>query len=226
MAGYNKKKTCEGTFMNNEQSRIDEMLRILEKVYGGEKSGLVYSTPFELLVATMLSAQSTDKQVNKVTARLFQQANTPEGILRLGEAVLIQEIRSCGYYNEKAKNIMAASRMLIEKYHGQVPDTMEELLTLPGVGRKTANVVLAFAFGKQAIAVDTHVFRVSNRLGLANAPNVKLTEMQLRERIPENKWSDAHHWLIWHGRRICSARKPLCGQCPLSKVCRTYNKIT
>ncbi|MHB1315532.1 MAG: endonuclease III [Christensenellales bacterium] len=203
-----------------EEQRIRDILHILETVYYGEKSGLAFATPFELLIATMLSAQSTDKQVNKVTARLFLKANTPEGIIALGEAGLIQEIKSCGYFNEKAKNIMAASRMLIEKFDSKVPDTMEELILLPGVGRKTANVVLANAFGRDAIAVDTHVFRVSNRLGLAQAANVKQTELQLMEKIPKEKWSDAHHWLIWHGRRICSARKPKCGECPLSAVCK------
>ena len=206
-----------------EKQRILEIIRILEKVYSGTKSGLVFSTPFELLIATMLSAQSTDKQVNKITGHLFQKAPTPEKMLALGEDGLIQEIKSCGYYNEKAKNILATCHMLIEEYNAKVPDSMEELILLPGVGRKTANVVLANAFGKDAIAVDTHVFRVANRLGLAQAANVKQTEMQLMENIPKEKWSDAHHWLIWHGRQICSVRNPKCINCPLSQVCKMYN---
>ncbi len=183
------------------------------------KAELNYSTPYELLVATILSAQCTDVRVNKVTAELFVKYNTPESMTQLTAEELGEKIRTCGVYRNKAKNILATSRILIEEYDSRVPETMEELVELPGVGRKTANVVLANAFGVPAIAVDTHVFRVSNRIGLAHSDNVYDTEMELRNALPKEKWSKHHHTLIFLGRRVCKARKPLCEECNLNGLC-------
>ena len=167
----------------------------------------------------ILSAQCTDKRVNVTTARLFQKAATPEEILALGLGQLEEEIRDCGLFRNKAKNIMAACQILCDEFNGQVPDSFEALESLPGVGRKTANVVMSVAFHHPAIAVDTHVFRISNRLKLAVGSTPLEVEKALQRTIPREKWSDAHHWLIWHGRKICKARKPLCGTCPLATVC-------
>lgn len=197
----------------------EEQLAILEETYRGAKPELVFSNAFELLIAVILSAQCTDKRVNVTTARLFQKAATPEAILEMGLAQLEEEIRDCGLFRNKAKNILAACRILCEKYGGQVPDSFVDLESLPGVGRKTANVVMSVAFHHPAIAVDTHVFRISNRLKLATGTTTLEVEKELQRVIPREKWSDAHHWLIWHGRKICKARKPLCGTCPLADVC-------
>lgn len=203
-----------------------EILRLLENKYKDMGCALHHRTPFELLIATMLSAQTTDVTVNKATDKLFRIYNTPEDFARLSAEELEPYIKTCGFYKTKALNIINASRKILTDFNGKVPDTLEELLTLPGVGRKTANVVISNAFGKDAIAVDTHVFRVSNRIGLAHADNVEETEKQLMKNIPRNKWSKAHHWLIWHGRRICAARKPKCDECPLSHLCSYYNGKT
>ena len=197
----------------------EEQLAILEETYRGAKPELVFSNAFELLIAVILSAQCTDKRVNVTTAHLFQKAATPEAILEMGLAQLEEEIRDCGLFRNKAKNILAACRILCEKYGGQVPDSFADLESLPGVGRKTANVVMSVAFHHPAIAVDTHVFRISNRLKLATGTTPLEVEKELQRVIPREKWSDAHHWLIWHGRKICKARKPLCGTCPLADVC-------
>lgn len=197
----------------------EEQLAILEETYRGAKPELVFSNAFELLIAVILSAQCTDKRVNVTTARLFQKAATPEAILEMGLAQLEEEVRDCGLFRNKAKNILAACRILCEKYGGQVPDSFADLESLPGVGRKTANVVMSVAFHHPAIAVDTHVFRISNRLKLATGTTPLEVEKELQRVIPREKWSDAHHWLIWHGRKICKARKPLCGTCPLADVC-------
>ena len=191
----------------------------LEKNYQGSKSGLNFSNSFELLIATILSAQTNDNQVNKVTTELFKELNTPEQYLKLSEAEFKEKIKSIGLNNSKSRHILQTCKILVEKYEGQVPSNFEELVKLPGVGRKTANVVLSNAFGIPALAVDTHVFRVSNRLGLVEAKNVEDTENQLKEIIPREKWSDAHHWLIWHGRKICTATKPKCVSCFLNKLC-------
>lgn len=196
-----------------------EILQRLELKYFGAKPALRFSNAFELLVATMLSAQTTDKQVNAVTEALFDKAPDADAMLRLSLAEIEGYIKSCGFYHTKAQNLLAACRKLADEYGGEVPRTMEELTKLPGVGRKTANVVLSNAFGIPGIAVDTHVFRVTNRLGLANAKDVLETEMQLMQNIPKEKWSDAHHWLIWHGRKVCSARKPTCDICFLYDLC-------
>lgn len=202
-----------------EQATMDRILDKLEEVYHDDACGLDFGTPFELLIATMLSAQCTDVRVNMVTEKLYAVRNTPEQFAELTPEELEPAIKSCGFYHNKAKNIIAASRAILQNFGGEVPQTMEELTSLPGVGRKTANVVMANAWGKDAIAVDTHVFRVSNRLGLAQAKDVEKTEQQLMAHIPKDKWSQAHHWLIWHGRRICHARKPECGRCPVAEWC-------
>ena len=200
-----------------------EALRILKETYPDAKPALYFTTPFELLVATMLSAQCTDKQVNKVTDVMFKQYSTAEDFAAIDYDTLVPYIHSCGFFRTKGQNILAMSRILCEQYGGEVPRTMEELTALPGVGRKTANVVLSNAFGVPAIAVDTHVFRVSNRIGLAEAKDVEHTEQQLRENIPEQDWGAAHHWLIYHGRQICSAQRPKCESCPLIGVCDMRN---
>lgn len=200
-----------------------EQLRILEETYKGAVPELIFGNPFELLIAVILSAQCTDKRVNIVTERLFKKANTPEAILDMGLPALENEIHECGFYHNKAKNILAACQMLCERYGGEVPNDYDALLALPGVGRKTANVVMSVAFNYPAIAVDTHVFRISNRLKLATGETPLEVEKGLQKAIPREKWSDAHHWLIWHGRRICKSRNPLCNECPLSEVCPSSN---
>lgn len=202
----------------------EKIINILEETYHDAKCGLDFSSPFELLIATILSAQCTDERVNIVTEKLFQAADTPSDMLALGEEKLTEYIRSCGLANSKASNIMKTCYTLCEKYSEQVPETMEELTALNGVGRKTANVVMSNAFGKDAIAVDTHVKRVSNRIGLASSDDVYKVEMQLRDAIDRKYWSRAHHWIIWHGRKICSARKPKCEICPLSELCDYFEQ--
>ncbi|AET68914.1 endonuclease III [Desulfosporosinus orientis DSM 765] len=183
---------------------------------------LEFDTPFELLIATILSAQCTDERVNLVTASLFSEANTPEKIIKLGQTTLENKIRSLGLFHNKAKNILSACQVLVEKYNGQVPEDLELLKELPGVGRKTANVVASNAFGIPAIAVDTHVFRVAHRLGIASGKTPEKVEDELREVFPQDRWSIVHHLLIFLGRRICSARKPRCEECPVSSVCMMY----
>ncbi|HEX3015198.1 MAG TPA: endonuclease III [Desulfobacteria bacterium] len=202
------------------ESTITRILQRLENTYYGARPELHFANPFQLLIAVMLSAQSTDKRVNVVTARLFGKYKTPADFIQLGQAGLEAEIKELGLYHNKAKNIIATCQTLLEEFAGQVPRSITELQSLPGVGRKTANVVASNAFGVPAIAVDTHVFRVANRLGLADSDNVVKVEEQLMEAIPQDKWSDAHHWLIWHGRRVCMARKPKCDTCPVKEECR------
>ncbi len=199
-----------------------EALEILRRTYPNAKPALHFSSPFELLVATILSAQSTDVMVNRCTAELFPVANTPAQIAAMTEEELFPYIKRCGFYNTKGRHILETARILETKFGGQVPADLELLQTLPGVGRKTANVVASNAFGIPAIAVDTHVFRVSNRIGLASAKNVEKTEEQLQKAIPREDWTAAHHWLIYHGRQICDARKPKCELCPLSHLCLYY----
>lgn len=203
--------------------KIRQVLSQLAAAYPDAKPALVFSSPFELLVATMLSAQCTDQQVNKCTARLFPVANTPEKMAALSEEELTNYIHSCGFFRTKGKNILATSQLLLTQYGGQVPPDRDALMTLPGVGRKTTNVVVSNAFGIPAIAVDTHVFRVSNRIGLAEASTVEKTEEQLMANIPKSDWSKAHHWLIYHGRRVCAAQRPKCELCPVSAQCQ-YRK--
>ena len=197
----------------------EEQIRILGEVYKDTKPALIFRNPFELLIAVILSAQCTDKRVNVTTARLFQKAADPAAILAMGLPALEEEIRDCGLFRNKAKNIMATCQILCEQYGGEVPADFVKLQELPGVGRKTANVVMSVGFGAPAIAVDTHVFRVSNRLKLAVGDTPLAVEQGLMKAIPKDKWSAAHHWLIWHGRNVCKARKPLCNACPLADVC-------
>lgn len=197
----------------------EKQIEILGQIYDGAKPELVYNNPFELLIAVILSAQCTDKRVNITTARLFAKAPDAQSIVDMGVDALEQEIRDCGLFRSKAKNIMATCRTLVEEFDGEVPEDFDTLLKLPGVGRKTANVVSSVAFNRPAIAVDTHVFRISNRLKLATGETPMEVEQGLMKAIPREKWSAAHHWLIWHGRKICKARKPLCAECPLAEVC-------
>ncbi|MBQ1809350.1 MAG: endonuclease III [Selenomonas sp.] len=197
----------------------EEQIRILGEVYKDAKPALIFHNPFELLIAVILSAQCTDKRVNVTTARLFKKVTMPEDIMDMGLEKLEEEIRDCGLYHNKAKNIMGACQELCNKFQGRVPADFELLMELPGVGRKTANVVLSVGFDIPAIAVDTHVFRVANRLKLAVGDTPLAVEKRLMKAIPQEKWSAAHHWLIWHGRNICKARKPLCHECPLAEVC-------
>ncbi|HIR66655.1 MAG TPA: endonuclease III [Candidatus Coproplasma avicola] len=201
-----------------------EILAELERLYPDARPALHYGTPYELLIAVILSAQCTDERVNKVTAELFKEHNTPEKMLTLSQEELEKYIFSCGLYRSKAAHILSASRDIVEKFGGEVPSEHKQLKSLAGVGQKTANVVYAVAFGGDAIAVDTHVFRVSNRLGLAHADTPEKTEQQLKQVIPQSDWSKAHHWLIFHGRRVCHSQKPDCINCTLNKWCQFYNK--
>ncbi len=200
------------------QARNARILAVLAATYPDAHPELHFTNPYETLIATMLSAQSTDKQVNAVTPRLFQDFPTVQALAASTPEAVYPYVKSCGFAS-KATNIVLASRQIVAQFGGQVPDTLEALTTLPGVGRKTANVVLANAFQVPAMAVDTHVFRVSNRLGLVQANTVEKAEQQLMRAVPEEDWNKAHHWLIFHGRRICKARRPLCAQCPLYGLC-------
>ena len=198
----------------------EEFFRRLAEINPNPKTELNYSTPFELLVAVILSAQATDVGVNKATARLFPVANTPEAILALGEDGLKHYIKTIGLFNSKARNVIAACRILVKKHASQVPHDRVELEALPGVGRKTANVVLNTAFRQATMAVDTHIFRVSNRTGLAPGKTVLAVEKALLKRVPKSYLLDAHHWLILHGRYTCRARSPKCAECPVLDLCR------
>ncbi|OGA09112.1 MAG: endonuclease III [Betaproteobacteria bacterium RIFCSPLOWO2_12_FULL_65_110] len=188
------------------------------------RSELAYRSPFELLVAVILSAQATDKSVNLATPRLFAAAGTPAKMAMLGEEKLAEYIKTIGLYRAKARHIAAACRMLVERHGGEVPRTREELQALPGVGRKTANVILNVAFGQPTIAVDTHIFRVANRTGIAPGKNVDEVEARLLKFVPEEFRHHAHHWLILHGRYLCKARKPECPRCPISDLCEYRDK--
>jgi endonuclease-3 len=190
------------------------------------RTELHYQTPFELLIAVILSAQATDKSVNKATESLFRAANMPAAMLALGVRGITPYIKSIGLYNSKAKHIIATCRALIQEHAGEVPDTREALERLPGVGRKTANVVLNTAFGANTIAVDTHIFRVANRTGLAPGTTVRAVEDKLVRRVPPEFLKDAHHWLILHGRYVCTARNPACARCPIADLCEYRRKTT
>lgn len=196
-----------------------EQLRRLSEVYKNDGTMLHFTSPFTLLVAVILSAQCTDKRVNVITNRIFPRLDTPAKMVSLTQSQLETEIHDCGLYKAKAKNLLGMCRMLLSDYHGEVPEDFDELVKLPGVGRKTANVVRSVAFGYPAIAVDTHVFRVANRLKLAAGTTPLEVEKGLQKAIPKEDWSSAHHWLIWHGRRVCHARKPDCETCFLQNVC-------
>ena len=206
--------------MNTNNGKI---LKELERLYPDAQPALEFRSPYELLVAVILSAQCTDERVNKVTKVLFAEYNTPEKMLTLSQAELEKYIFSCGFYRNKAAHILSASHDILEKYGGEVPPTLEQLKTLAGVGQKTANVVYAVAFGGDAIAVDTHVFRVSNRLGLAHGNTPAKVEAALNEAIPKKFWSKAHHYLIYHGRRVCHSQKPDCPACTLKELCEYFN---
>ncbi len=203
--------------MNREQKM--KILEKLEEMYPEAGPELHFTNPYETLVATILSAQCTDQQVNKVTPAVFARYPDANAMAEAREEDLYPMVKSCGF-KSKAGNIIAACRMIRDQHGGKVQDTMEALTALPGVGRKTANVVLSNAFGIPAFAVDTHVFRVSNRLGLCKADTVEETERQMTRLIPREKWGKAHHWLIWHGRRVCKAQRPLCADCGLRELCR------
>jgi endonuclease-3 len=208
--------------MNASQRRaLFERLRALNPHPATE---LEYATPFELLVAVILSAQATDKSVNQATRRLFPVANTPRAILDLGVEGLAEYVRSIGLYQGKARNIIATCRILLEQHGGTVPADRESLEALPGVGRKTANVILNTAFGQPTMAVDTHIFRVANRTGLAPGKTVRAVEDALLKRVPQEFLHDAHHWLILHGRYVCKARAPDCAACPIADLCDYRDK--
>ncbi|HEK1692801.1 endonuclease III [Pseudomonas putida] len=203
-----------------------EIFRRLHEDNPDPKTELAYTTPFELLVAVTLSAQSTDVGVNKATARLFPVANTPHAIYALGVEGLSEYIKTIGLYNSKARNVIEACRLLIERHGGEVPQNREALEALPGVGRKTANVVLNTAFRQPTMAVDTHIFRVSNRTGIAPGKTVLEVEKKLLRFVPKDYLLDAHHWLILHGRYVCQARKPRCGSCRIEDLCEFKQKTS
>jgi endonuclease-3 len=210
----------------DKKARLMKIIKLLEKEYPKVKTALHYSSPLEILVATILSAQCTDKRVNIVTKSLFKKYKTPEDYANADLAELEQEIRSTGFYRNKAKNIKNAGKMLVEKFDSQVPRTMEEILELPGVARKTANIVLSNAYGViVGIAVDTHVRRLSKRLGLTENTNPDKIEADLMQIVPESHWKSITNLLISHGRNVCQARKPKCSICTLNKICPSAFKI-
>ena len=204
-----------------EQNRL--ILAELARLYPDARPALHFANPFELLVAVMLSAQCTDVKVNMVTPALFAAYPDAAALATADPAEIDPIIKTCGLFHNKAKNLVLMARELTARFGGEVPADHDALESLPGVGRKTANVVMSCAFGADAIAVDTHVFRVANRLGLADAPDVLKTEHQLMQNIPQSQWSRAHHWLIYHGRRVCAARKPACESCTLRAWCEYAN---
>lgn len=204
------------------KKRTKEILEVLKADYPDAKCELNHNSPFQLLVATILSAQATDKKVNEITGPLFEEYPDLDAFLTLTVEELEVKIKQIGLYKSKAKNLITMCNQLKQKFNGEVPRTMEELTTLAGAGRKTANVVLSNAFGVPSIAVDTHVFRVSNRLGLANSDNVLEVELQLQKELPKREWSLTHHLLIFHGRYCCIARNPKCSQCNLTDKCKYY----
>lgn len=204
------------------KARTKKIVEILKETYPDAQCELNYETPFQLLVATILSAQTTDKKVNEVTETLFRDYPDVDAFLKLTNDELEERIKQIGLYRNKSKNLILMVRQLKEKFNGEVPDTIEGITSLAGAGRKTANVVLSNAFGVPSIAVDTHVFRVSNRLGLAHSDNVLEVEKQLQKELPKKEWTLMHHMLIFHGRRCCTARKPKCSECPLNTVCTYY----
>lgn len=208
----------------NKEKRI-EIFRRLRKENPNPTTELNYTTPFELLIAVILSAQATDVGVNKATDKLYPVANTPEAIVKLGLAKLKSYIKTIGLYNTKAVNVMKTCKLLLKEHNGEVPRDRKSLEALPGVGRKTANVVLNTAFGEPTIAVDTHIFRVSNRTKIAPGKNVDEVERKLIKFIPDEFKQDAHHWLILHGRYVCVARKPRCGACIIEDLCEYKDKV-
>ena len=204
---------------------VHEFYRRLEEADPNPKGELYYVNDYTLLVAVVLSAQATDIGVNKATKKLFQMVTTPEGMVKFGEKKLVDEIKSIGLYRTKARNVIGLSKKLIAEYSGKVPQTRDQLVKLPGVGRKTANVVLNIAFGQPTIAVDTHIFRIGNRTGLAPGKDVKEVELALLKRTPSDFLRHAHHWLILHGRYVCKARNPECHQCLVFDLCKFKGKM-
>jgi endonuclease-3 len=207
-----------------KREKVAELFSRLRELDPHPTTELTYKTPFELLIAVILSAQATDVGVNKATRKLFPVARTPQAILDLGEEGLKPYIATIGLYNAKAKNILATCRALIERHGGKVPESREAREALPGVGRKTANVLMNTAFGAETIAVDTHIFRVANRTGLARGETVRAVEDKLMKVVPAEFRKDAHHWLILHGRYVCKARKPLCPVCAINDLCAYRHK--
>ena len=206
-----------------DKTTINKIFSIFQQQNPEPKTELEFINHYTLLVSVVLSAQSTDVGVNKATKKLFAVASTPEKMLELGEENLKKYINTIGLYNNKAKNVIALSKILVEKFNSEVPENLEVLQSLPGVGRKTANVVLNCAFGHPTIGVDTHVFRVSNRIGLVSEKDVLKTELALLKNIPQKWQQHAHHWLILHGRYICTAKKPKCEICPINQYCQYAN---
>lgn len=207
--------------MKLEKNQIKVILDILENTYPDAKCALDHWSVFQLLIAVTLSAQTTDRSVNLVTKELFERYPTAKTLSEADAAVVEDIIRRIGMYKTKTKNIIEISRQLTERFDGRVPDKYEELIKLPGVGRKTANVVLSVGFGEQRIAVDTHVFRVANRIGIGEGSDVLNTELSLMENIPKERWTKTHHSLIFHGRNCCDARNPRCGECPIKEYCQS-----
>ena len=207
-----------------KKQAVNEILSFFKSKYPNPVPALNFNSTFELLIAVILSAQCTDERVNKVTAVLFKEYNTPQKILELGEEKLQKYIFSCGLYKSKARHIISACNDIIQKFNGEVPSDFNSLKSLAGVGQKTANVVSSVAFKKDAIAVDTHVFRVSNRIGLANAGTPQKTEEQLKQIIPKQNWSESHHYIIFYGREVCTARNPKCDSCEINRYCEYYLK--
>lgn len=212
--------------MKAAKQRVTKIIKILRKTYTRSRTALYYKTPFQIMIATILAAQCTDERVNKITPSLFKKYRTAYDFAKAKHATLEQEIRSSGFYRNKAKNIIAASKKIIEVFSGKVPDTIEELISLPGVARKTANIVLSSGFKKaQGIAVDTHVKRLSGRLGLSKEDNPDKIEQDLLKVVPKKDWLDFNYMLVDHGRKICQARKPLCGDCLINRLCPSAFKV-
>ena len=207
--------------MNNNNR--DKIIKYFEKRYPNPRPALEYGSNYQLLVAVILSAQCTDERVNKVTKVLFEKYPTPQDIIKLSKAELEKYIFSCGLYHSKAEHILQATTDIINLHGGEIPNDYEKLLKLSGVGRKTANVVWAVAFNQPAIAVDTHVFRVANRIGFAKANNPLQTEKQLMQILPKDKWRDCHHYIIFYGRQVCTAKNPKCDSCEISEYCDYFN---
>ena len=203
----------------SKRKNQDEILAVLKETYKGIGPALRFGSIYQLLVAVILSAQTNDNQVNKITEELFKEHGTPETMAKLSQEEIEDYIRTCGLYKNKAKSIYQTTRILLDEYNGEVPKDRNLLMKLPGVGRKTANVVLSVGFKEPALAVDTHVFRVAHRMGLSCGKNPDAVEKDLCAVIPRDDWADAHHWLIWHGRKACTAKKFDCEKCPVGKIC-------
>ena len=207
------------------KKEAQEIIKILKEYYPDAVCSLDFTSPFEMMISVMLAAQCTDERVNKTTPNLFDKYNTPEKMVMISQEELENIIHPCGFYKTKAKNIIATSKILIEKYGGKVPENMKDLQSLPGVGRKSANVIMLEAFhNPQGIAVDTHAKRISNRIGFSNETDPEKVEQDLLKQIPKELYYDVNHLLVWHGRKICDARKPKCDVCPVSNYCKEYRK--